>query len=137
MPILFARNFFFFQRFFFKSQVTAMDKFKIEKCEDFVWVTKDELLGYFPEQTEYLNKMIISWFGRQWGPNALCFRTRMDCLWFCFAFNTCHSLSRRNFDIPQEWSIDLIFSIGCSIPVNPRPVFQILVFFWDFKCHLL
>jgi large subunit ribosomal protein L46 len=37
-----------------------MDKFKIGKCEDFVWVTKDELLGYFPEQTEYLNKMIIS-----------------------------------------------------------------------------
>lgn len=28
------------------------------------------------------------------------------------------------------------FSIGCSIPVNSRPVFQILVFFWDFKCHL-
>lgn len=49
-----------YKRFFFKSQVTAMDKFKIGKCEDFVWVTKDELLGYFPEQTEYLNKMIIS-----------------------------------------------------------------------------
>ncbi|KAJ7007744.1 39S ribosomal protein L46 [Populus alba x Populus x berolinensis] len=47
-------------RFFFKTQATATDKFKIGKCEDFVWVTKDELLGYFPEQTEYLNKMIIS-----------------------------------------------------------------------------
>ncbi|KAJ6940440.1 hypothetical protein NC651_006545 [Populus alba x Populus x berolinensis] len=49
-----------YKRFFFKSQMTAMNKFQIGKCEDFVWVTKDELLGYFPEQTEYLNKMIIS-----------------------------------------------------------------------------
>ncbi|XP_011016234.1 PREDICTED: 39S ribosomal protein L46, mitochondrial-like [Populus euphratica] len=49
-----------YKRFFFKSQVTATNKFEIGKCEDFVWVTKDELLGYFPEQTEYLNKMIIS-----------------------------------------------------------------------------
>ncbi|CAK9152172.1 unnamed protein product [Ilex paraguariensis] len=48
------------KRFFFKSQVIATNKFKIEKCEDFVWVTKDELLEYFPEQAEFLNKMIIS-----------------------------------------------------------------------------
>lgn len=51
-----------FQRFFFKSQVIATNKFNIGKCEDYVWVTKDELLEYFPEQAEYLNKMIISWF---------------------------------------------------------------------------
>uniref|UniRef100_A0A2N9FTY0 Large ribosomal subunit protein mL46 n=1 Tax=Fagus sylvatica TaxID=28930 RepID=A0A2N9FTY0_FAGSY len=49
-----------FKRFFFKSQVIATNKFKIEKCEDFVWVTKDEILEYFPEQAEFLNKMIIS-----------------------------------------------------------------------------
>ena len=60
MPILFVCNLFFLQRFFFKSQVTATNEFKIGKCEDFVWVTKDELLGYFPEQAEYLSKMIIS-----------------------------------------------------------------------------
>lgn len=51
-----------FQRFFFKSQVIATNKFNIEKCEDFVWVTKDELIEYFPEQAEFLKKMIISWF---------------------------------------------------------------------------
>ncbi|CAK7324079.1 unnamed protein product [Dovyalis caffra] len=49
-----------YKQFFFKSQVIATNKFKIGKCEDFVWVTKDELLDYFPEQAEYLNKMIIS-----------------------------------------------------------------------------
>ncbi|XP_057743592.1 uncharacterized protein LOC130961639 [Arachis stenosperma] len=49
-----------FKRFFFKSQVIAKNKFNIGKCEDFVWVTKDELLEYFPEQAEYLNKMILS-----------------------------------------------------------------------------
>ncbi|KAL2535283.1 decoy [Forsythia ovata] len=49
-----------FKRFFFKSQVIATNKFNIGKCEDFVWVTKDELLEHFPEQAEYLNKMIIS-----------------------------------------------------------------------------
>ncbi|XP_057462923.1 uncharacterized protein LOC130753020 [Actinidia eriantha] len=48
------------KRFFFKSQVIATNKFKIEKCDDFVWVTKDELLEYFPEQADFLNKMIIS-----------------------------------------------------------------------------
>lgn len=48
------------KRFFFKSQVIATNKFNIQKCEDFVWVTKDELLEYFPEQAEYLKKMIIS-----------------------------------------------------------------------------
>ncbi|KAG4938117.1 hypothetical protein JHK86_044258 [Glycine max] len=47
-------------RFFFKSQVIAKNKFDIGKCEDFVWVTKDELTEYFPEQAEFLNKMIIS-----------------------------------------------------------------------------
>jgi len=49
-----------FKRFFFKSQVIATNKFKIGKCDDFVWVTKDELLEYFPEQADFLNKMIIS-----------------------------------------------------------------------------
>ncbi|XP_061349828.1 uncharacterized protein LOC133295061 isoform X2 [Gastrolobium bilobum] len=49
-----------FKRFFFKSQVIAKNKYSIEKCEDFVWVTKDELIEYFPEQAEFLNKMIIS-----------------------------------------------------------------------------
>ncbi|XP_009784201.1 uncharacterized protein LOC107789156 [Nicotiana tabacum] len=48
------------KRFFFKSQVIATNKFDIRKCDDFVWVTKDELLEYFPEQAEFLNKMIIS-----------------------------------------------------------------------------
>ncbi|KAI3416748.1 uncharacterized protein J3R85_015112 [Psidium guajava] len=49
-----------FKRFFFKSQVIATNKFNIRKCKDFVWVTKDELLEYFPEQAQFLNKMIIS-----------------------------------------------------------------------------
>ncbi|XP_055813459.1 uncharacterized protein LOC129882965 [Solanum dulcamara] len=48
------------KRFFFKSQVIAANKFDIRKCDDFVWVTKDELLEYFPEQADFLNKMIIS-----------------------------------------------------------------------------
>ncbi|KAL7121457.1 hypothetical protein ACP275_02G183000 [Erythranthe tilingii] len=48
------------KRFFFKSQVIATNKFDIGRCEDYVWVTKDELLEYFPEQAEYLNKMIIN-----------------------------------------------------------------------------
>lgn len=49
-----------FKRFFFKSQVIATNKYNIGRCKDFVWVTKDELLEYFPEQAEFLNKMIIS-----------------------------------------------------------------------------
>ncbi|KAI3869405.1 hypothetical protein MKW92_004918 [Papaver armeniacum] len=32
-------------RFFFKSQVIATNKFNVGKCEDYVWVTKDELLS--------------------------------------------------------------------------------------------
>ncbi|XP_011659322.1 39S ribosomal protein L46, mitochondrial isoform X2 [Cucumis sativus] len=48
------------KRFFFKSQVVAADKFDIGKCEDFVWVTKDELLEHFPDQAEFFKKMIIS-----------------------------------------------------------------------------
>ncbi|XP_008233590.1 PREDICTED: 39S ribosomal protein L46, mitochondrial [Prunus mume] len=48
------------KQFFFKSQVIATNKFNIKKCEDFVWVTKDELLEYLPEKAEFLNKMIIS-----------------------------------------------------------------------------
>ncbi|KAK9076385.1 hypothetical protein SSX86_004719 [Deinandra increscens subsp. villosa] len=48
-----------FKRFFFKSQVIATNKVNV-KCKDFVWVTKDELLEYFPEHNEYLTKMIIS-----------------------------------------------------------------------------
>ncbi|KAI3966293.1 hypothetical protein MKW92_004935 [Papaver armeniacum] len=47
-------------RFFFKSQVIAANKFNVGKCEDYVWVTKDELLEYYPEQAAFLNKMIIS-----------------------------------------------------------------------------
>ncbi|KAI3787404.1 hypothetical protein L1987_41854 [Smallanthus sonchifolius] len=46
-------------RFFFKSQVIATNKVNI-KCKDFVWVTKDDLLEYFPEHKEYLMKMVIS-----------------------------------------------------------------------------
>ncbi|XP_062010733.1 uncharacterized protein LOC133727122 [Rosa rugosa] len=49
-----------FKQFFFKSQVIATNKLKIGKCEDFVWVTKDELMEYFPEKAEFLSKMIIS-----------------------------------------------------------------------------
>ncbi|GAV60469.1 MRP-L46 domain-containing protein [Cephalotus follicularis] len=49
-----------YKQFFFKSQVIATNKFNIGKCKDYVWVTKDELLEYFPEQSEFLNKMIIS-----------------------------------------------------------------------------
>ncbi|XP_022954202.1 39S ribosomal protein L46, mitochondrial-like isoform X1 [Cucurbita moschata] len=48
------------KRFFFKSQVIATNKFNIGKCEDFVWVTKDELMEYFPDQAEFFKKMIIS-----------------------------------------------------------------------------
>ena len=49
----------FWQRFFFKSQVIGTTKLDIRKCEDHVWVTKDELLEYFPEHKELFNKMII------------------------------------------------------------------------------
>lgn len=49
-----------FKRFFFKSQVIATNKYKIGKCEDHVWVTKDELMKYFPEKADFLNMMIIS-----------------------------------------------------------------------------
>ncbi|KNA15473.1 hypothetical protein SOVF_097800 [Spinacia oleracea] len=48
------------KRFFFKSQVIATNKFNIGECDDYVWVTKDELLEYFPDQAEYLKQMIIS-----------------------------------------------------------------------------
>ncbi|XP_052883005.1 54S ribosomal protein L17, mitochondrial-like [Gossypium arboreum] len=46
--------------FFFESQVVDTNKFNIWKCEEFVWVTKDEHLEYFPEQAEFFQKMIIS-----------------------------------------------------------------------------
>ncbi|CAK8560769.1 unnamed protein product [Lathyrus sativus] len=49
-----------FKKFFFKSQVIAKNKFDIGQCEKYVWVTKDELMEYFPEQAEFFNKMIIS-----------------------------------------------------------------------------
>ncbi|RWW36626.1 hypothetical protein BHE74_00058337, partial [Ensete ventricosum] len=50
----------FFQRFFFKSQVIGTSKLQIGECKDFVWVTKDEVMEYFPEQASFFNKMIIS-----------------------------------------------------------------------------
>ncbi|XP_027933282.1 54S ribosomal protein L17, mitochondrial-like isoform X2 [Vigna unguiculata] len=46
--------------YFILSQVIAKNKFNIAECEDFVWVTKDELIEYFPEHAEFFNKMIIS-----------------------------------------------------------------------------
>ncbi|XP_078432266.1 decoy [Wolffia australiana] len=49
-----------FKRFFFKSQVVGTDKYKIGKCKDFAWVTKNELLEHFPDQSAFLNQMIIS-----------------------------------------------------------------------------
>ncbi|KAJ8754857.1 hypothetical protein K2173_015369 [Erythroxylum novogranatense] len=49
-----------YKRFFFKSQVIGTNKFKIGNCEDFIWVTKDELLEYFPEKASFFTKMIIS-----------------------------------------------------------------------------
>ncbi|EEC80450.1 hypothetical protein EE612_033549 [Oryza sativa] len=48
-----------FKRFFFKSQVVGATKYDIGKCQDHVWVTKDELLEYFPEHKAFFNKMII------------------------------------------------------------------------------
>ncbi|KAE8679534.1 39S ribosomal protein L46 [Hibiscus syriacus] len=45
-----------YKRFFFKSQVIDTSKFNIQKGDDFVWVTKDELLDYFPEQAEFLRR---------------------------------------------------------------------------------
>ncbi|EER97653.1 hypothetical protein BDA96_02G418100 [Sorghum bicolor] len=48
-----------FKRFFFKSQVVGTTKYHIEKCKDYAWVTKDELLEHFPEHKSFLNKMII------------------------------------------------------------------------------
>jgi large subunit ribosomal protein L46 len=47
------------QRFFFKSQVVGTTKYHIGKCKDYAWVTKDELLEYFPENKDFFNKMII------------------------------------------------------------------------------
>ncbi|CAN6223180.1 unnamed protein product [Urochloa humidicola] len=48
-----------FKRFFFKSQVVGTTKYHIGKCKDYAWVTKDELLEYFPENKDFFNKMII------------------------------------------------------------------------------
>lgn len=48
-----------FKRFFFKSQVLGLNKFHVENCNDYVWVTKDEVIEYFPEQKKFLKKMII------------------------------------------------------------------------------
>uniref|UniRef100_A0ACD6AIY2 Uncharacterized protein n=1 Tax=Avena sativa TaxID=4498 RepID=A0ACD6AIY2_AVESA len=48
-----------FKRFFFKSQVIGTTKLDIGKCDDHVWVTKDELLEYFPEHKALFDKMII------------------------------------------------------------------------------
>ncbi|KAG0457660.1 hypothetical protein HPP92_022558 [Vanilla planifolia] len=49
-----------YKKFFFKSQVIGSTKLNIRKCQDHVWVTKDELMEYFSEQAEFFNKMIIS-----------------------------------------------------------------------------
>ncbi|KAF8379598.1 hypothetical protein HHK36_029039 [Tetracentron sinense] len=49
-----------FKRFFFKFQVIATNKFKMGKCEDHVWVTKDELMENFAEEAGFLNQIIIS-----------------------------------------------------------------------------
>lgn len=49
-----------FKQFFFKAQVIGTTKLSIGKCEDYVWVTKDELMEYFPEKAEFFNQMIIS-----------------------------------------------------------------------------
>ncbi|XP_021728076.1 39S ribosomal protein L46, mitochondrial-like isoform X2 [Chenopodium quinoa] len=48
------------KKFFFKSQVISANKINVSGCDDYVWVTKDELLEYFPDQAEYLKQMIIS-----------------------------------------------------------------------------
>ncbi|WVZ66482.1 hypothetical protein U9M48_015692 [Paspalum notatum var. saurae] len=48
-----------FKRFFFKSQVVGTTKYHIRKCKDYAWVTKDELLEYFPENKDFFSKMII------------------------------------------------------------------------------
>ncbi|KAG2290360.1 hypothetical protein Bca52824_049964, partial [Brassica carinata] len=47
-------------RFFFRCTVVAASKYKISNCEDFMWVTKDELLAFFPEHAEFFNNTIIS-----------------------------------------------------------------------------
>ena len=54
-------QFYCFQRFFFKSQVVGTsNKYNIKNCEDFVWVTKDEILKYFPKQAKFFRRLIIS-----------------------------------------------------------------------------
>ncbi|GAB2278399.1 hypothetical protein Dimus_013083 [Dionaea muscipula] len=59
-PSLDARDSSPFKRFFFKSQLINTNKFNIIKCKDYVWVTKDELMEFFPEQADFFNQMIIS-----------------------------------------------------------------------------
>lgn len=50
-----------FKRFFSKAQVIDYQKsYDIRKCNDFLWLSKDELLEYFDaEEQEYLKKMLI------------------------------------------------------------------------------
>uniref|UniRef100_M4CK32 Uncharacterized protein n=1 Tax=Brassica campestris TaxID=3711 RepID=M4CK32_BRACM len=49
-----------YERFLFRCSVVAASKYKISNCEDFMWVTKDELLAFFPEHAEFFNNTIVS-----------------------------------------------------------------------------
>lgn len=49
----------YFKQFFFRSQVIASQSYTVSKCDDYVWVSKDELLEYFDtEQQPFLQKML-------------------------------------------------------------------------------
>lgn len=99
------------QLFFFKSQVIATNKFNIGRCDDFVWVTKDELLEYFPEHADYLNKMIISW----------CTRFHNFVMWVRFPLSAFTFLWPRKLGV-QSWEFDIFLwfaSFGNHIVASP------------------